>query len=29
MNETTFRNRRVVRLDNPEVPVDLLTTFQR
>lgn len=23
------RNRRVVRLDNPEVPVDLLTTFQR
>jgi len=23
------RNRRVVRLENPEVPVDLLTTFQR
>ena len=23
------RNRRVVRLDNPEVPVDLLTAFQR
>ncbi len=23
------RNRRIVRLENPEVPVDLLTTFQR
>ena len=23
------RNRRVVRLENPEVPVDLLTAFQR
>lgn len=23
------RNRRVVRLDNPEAPIDLLTTFQR
>ena len=22
-------NRRIVRLENPEVPVDLLTTFQR
>ncbi len=23
------RNRRIIRLENPEVPVDLLTTFQR
>ena len=23
------RNRRIVRLENPEVPVELLTTFQR